>query len=213
MNTQDSSWTRALMASSGIAVGHDQTPRHESAEWHEASAAGTSLARLQKLATFRDESIRTLVARRVDCPIGLLATLAFDRSSDVRAGVAGNPRITEPVAEHLARDRDPKVVKALARNHAIDLALLQRLAVHRKEDVRRVASRNLDERVYGHDSNAVAPVQSEVKQSALPAELRDRVAAPPEWLPAAEETSRPRLGPSSTDVSRQASFLPRFHAH
>jgi hypothetical protein len=84
--------------------------------------------------------------------------------------------------------------------------------------VRRVASRNLDERVHGRDGNAVsreghalAPGPSEVTQSQLPVELRDRVAAPPEWLPVGGETPPPRHAQPSSDAPVLPSLLPRFH--
>lgn len=185
---QDSSWTRALMASSGIALGHEERPHHESAEWHEAAASDTPLGRLQKLAVSRESAVRYVVARRPDCPMGVLAALAYDSHADVRAGVAGNPRITEAVADHLARDRDATVVKVLARNHAIPLALLERLSLHRKEDVRRVAARHLDERVHGADGTTFVTGAAEALERpeenpapAFPTELMDRVVPPEPW--------------------------------
>ena len=86
MGTNDTSWTRA------------------SPEWHEAMDADTPLHRLQKAATCKPREVRTVNARRADCPTRLLASLA--------------------------------------RNLAIDLTLLQALAPHKKDDVRRVASSN-----------------------------------------------------------------------
>lgn len=216
MGTDDTSWTRALMASSGIAIGHDLTPRHASPEWHEAADADTSLHRVQKLATCKERDVRAVIARRADCPMGVLASLAFDHDSDVRAAVAGNPRITEAVSTHLARDRDVKVVKALARNHAIDLALLQHLALHRKDDVRRVASRNLDERIHGADSRArteesqsLAQGSRQEGQPQMPMELRDRVESRAEWfpLPAAVNTTHIQAGTPAALLP----LMPRLH--
>lgn len=216
MGMDDSSWTRALMASSGIAIGHDSTPRHASPEWYEAADADTPLHRLQKLATCKERDVRTVIARRADCAMGILATLAFDHDSDVRAGVAGNPRITEAVSTHLARDKDAKVVKALARNHAIDLALLQGLALHKKEDVRRVASRNLDERIHGVDgatttdeSRSLAPSFGQIERSQMPFELRDRVAILAEWLPEFPEVLPQQDQGGHLGALRQ--LMPRLH--
>ena len=180
---QDSSWTRALMASSGIAFGHQDGPHHASPEWREASAADTPVARLHKLGQLRDPEVREVVARRPDCPMGLLASLAHDRSVDVRIAVAGNPRITPAVAEHMATDRDPSVLKALARNASVSMQVLQQLALHRKEDVRRVASRQFDERMHGQDAQHVDEAsQADLSGQAqeplargLPWEIRDRV--------------------------------------
>lgn len=213
MGTNDTSWTRALMASSGIAIGHDATVRHASPEWHEAAASDTPLHRLQKLATCKEGEVRVLVARRPDCPMGVLASLAFDHDSEVRAAVAGNPRITEAVAAHLARDRAAKVVKALARNHAIALGMLQGLAMHRKDDVRRVAVRNLDERVRGAGGQGGADDALAIAQKAggsqMPLELRDRVAAHTDGLPAAASDVPPRRQGGHLDARRQ--LLPRLH--
>jgi len=216
MGTDNSSWTRALMASSGIAIGHDLTPRHESPEWYEAAAADTPLQRVQKLSTCKERDVRVVIARRADCPMGVLASLAFDHDSEVRAGVAGNPRITEAVSTHLARDRDAKVVKALARNHAIDLALLQALALHKKDDVRRVASRNLDERIHGADgattteeSQSLAPSSGEIDRSHMPLELRDRVTMHAEWHPVSSALLLPQDQGVHIPALRQ--LMPRLH--
>jgi hypothetical protein len=215
MGTNDTSWTRALMASSGIAIGHDQAVRHASPEWHEAADVDTPLNRLQKLATCKESEVRTVVARRADCPMGILASLAFDHDSDVRAGVAGNPRITDAVSSHLARDRDAKVVKALARNHAIGLALLERLALHKKDDVRRVASRNLDERIQGSAERGDTEVEQLLEPTAgghrlqMPFELRDRVAAQTEWLPTPSDTVSPQR--DDVHIAARQQLLPRLH--
>lgn len=216
MGTDDSSWTRALMASSGIAIGHDTTPRHASPEWREAADPETPLLRVQRLATCKERDVRVVIARRVDCPMGVLASLAFDHDSEVRAGVAGNPRITDAVSTHLARDRDAKVVKALARNHAIDLTLLEGLALHKKDDIRRVASRNLDERIHGSDATAVTPEslslassRGDEEQPSMPMELRDRVPMRSEWaVDAPADTSREE-GAARVGALRQ--LMPRLH--
>ena len=218
MGTDDTSWTRALMATAGIAIGHDSAPRHASPDWYEASDADTAMTRLQKLATCKDSEVRTVVARRQDCPMGILATLAFDHEADVRAAVAGNPRIAGAVAVHLAKDRDAKVVKALARNHVIDLPLLQTLALHRKEDIRRVASRNLDERIHGADGATVSdegktlsPQAPEADRAVMPHELRDRVATYGEWLPVEGEPDTRRRAGAGTSGPYTYPVLPRLY--
>ncbi len=172
-SSSDGSWTRALMASSGIAVGHREGSMHASPEQREAEDPATALARLQKLAIAADEGVRATVAGRPDCPLGILAALAHDRRTDVRVGVAGNPRITDAISEHLSRDRDVRVLKALARNSVVTPTIVEALALHRKGDVRRVASREIDSRWGVAD----APRPSMVQREGLPMELRDRVAA------------------------------------
>lgn len=216
MGTDDSSWTRALMASSGISLGHDAMPRHASPAWHEASSSDTPLHRLQKLATSRERDVRAVIARRPDCPMGILASLAFDHDADIRVAVAGNSRITEAIATHLAKDRDVNVVKALARNHEIDVVLLQNLAKHRKEGVRRVASRNLDERTYGTgadhdrgDTRAAGPDSFVGSSQNMPLELRDRVQAHPEWRAMPPRDAAPREADTRPPLA--APLLPRLH--
>lgn len=181
----DASWTRALMASSGIAWSATDKSGHMPEQWHEASAEGTPLARLQQLATHKHPDVRAAVARRPDCPIGLLATLAHDRSHDVRCAVASSPRMVLAVAQLLVRDKDSTVLKSLARNDALPLAILQELALSRREDVRHVASRRLDARVHGGDALHLHPdarrelFGSQEQPRELPAELRDRVQPTP----------------------------------
>lgn len=186
----DDSWTRALMASSGIALGAGKQQTHPTSDEHEASAADTPLARLQRLAAHKDVSVRAAVARRHDCPIGLLAALAHDRAAEVRCAVAGNPRVVQAVAEHLAADRDAEVLKSLARNDRLPMSVLQRLALHRREEVRHVASRQLDARLHGQDATTINTAAAaelagyqEPRQAAIAPELRDRVAPAPQWIP------------------------------
>lgn len=173
------------MATAGVASARGGVGRMLSAEAHEAAAVATPTSRLQRLALAKDPEVRLALARRADCPMGILATLAFDRVADVRVAVAANGRITLAVAEHLATDRHPGVLKALARNEAIPLALLESLASHRKEEVRRVAGRCLDARA--ERGPAAEPQMGTFSWtlgrrpivSALPGELRDRVRPAP----------------------------------
>jgi len=202
----DSSWTRALMASSGISLGHTEAPAHATPEQLAASDTGTPLARLQKLAVAGDDSVRATIARRPDCPLGLLASLAHDRRSDVRVAVAGNRRLTDAIARHLAGDRDVRVLQALARNAKVTPDIVERLAHHRKSDVRRVASRQIDAR-WG-ESQAAPPAHQEVPEDRLPWELRDRVPAmPPATLRPAPESTVPLREPGQT-IPRATVFNP-----
>jgi hypothetical protein len=74
----------------------------------------------------------------------MLATLAHDHRVAVRIAVAANTATTRAIVEHLMGDRDASVVKALARNDSTPVDLIERIATHRKADVRRVAARRLD---------------------------------------------------------------------
>jgi hypothetical protein len=182
----DSTWNRALMASSGIAVGHHGGVTHRTPEQREAGDAATPLARLQSLAMNGDDAVRATVAGRPNCPLGLLASLAHDRRTDVRVAVAGNSRITDAIAHHLAGDRDPRVLKALARNASVAPDIVEGLALHRKSDVRRVASREIDARWGQFDT----PVAAGPITGGMPTELHDRVV--------------PRGTPSVTPTTAQA---------
>lgn len=140
----DGSWSRAYMASSGLAL--SGRGRAESPELHLASGAELSREKVAALSQHRDTAVREAVARRLDCPFGVLAALAHDSRPLVRIAVASHPRAGRTVLEHLAGDRDPHVVKAVARNEHTPLDLVERLLGHRREEVRHIASRMVHER-------------------------------------------------------------------
>ncbi|MCB2412953.1 hypothetical protein LGT39_08850 [Demequina sp. TTPB684] len=198
-------WTHALMASSGVAISYSDAPRHATPEQLEAADASTTLARLQRLAAAGDRVVRQTIAGRPDCPLGLLASLAHDRLVDVRVAVAGNSRLTDAVARHLAGDRDPRVLKALARNASAPRDIIESLAHHRKSEVRRVASREMDARWGVSPEQEAAPTEPE---AGLPWELRDRVPAVAQ--PLGDDVGRPMTGPrqSSDAVFRPTAFNP-----
>lgn len=170
---ESASWTRALMASTGIAVGHESEHHHASAAWQEANAESTPIRRLQELAIDKDAEVRSSVARRADCPIGLQAALAHDRSQGVRCALAANEHLAAAVSEYLVRDRDSVVLKALARNAAVPEHVLAQLALHKREEVRRLAIRTLmqsDSR-----TRAADPAASRSLPGSMPFELQDKV--------------------------------------
>lgn len=199
MSNDDASWSRALMASAGVAV-HGQGERtHRSAQWHEAAAIDTPRPRLLVLGMSRDPEVRCLVGARPDCPMGMLSTLAHDRHTEVRQAVAGNARLVDAVAQVLSKDRSPEVLKALARNEGIDIALIQRLALHKREDVRRVAAKTLNARTAPGAEAATAD-----EWQATP-ELRDKVE------PRVGQPDAPGVPLGASDVARAARLaaLPR----
>ncbi|WP_084077264.1 hypothetical protein [Demequina sp. NBRC 110057] len=155
----DGSWSRAYMASSGLAFGSGR--REESPELHLASGADLPRARVAELSKHRDVAVREAVARRLDCPFGVLAALAHDTRPLVRIAVASHPRAGRTVLEHLAGDRDPHVLKAVARNEHTPLDIVKGLEGHRREEVRHIARRMLAERaaaiVEGTTVSADAP--------------------------------------------------------
>lgn len=184
----DATWARAFMASAGVHLGDDAVTRHHSPAWQEARAVATLPERLRQLAVDREVEVREGVASRGDCPLGILIALAHDRAPDVRIAVAGSARLSRAIAELLCGDRESSVLKALARNDSLPLDLLERLAFHKREDVRRLAARRLDQRrgaaVNRTDADAApdpsGTVQGAVMMVPLPPELRDR------WTPTGE---------------------------
>lgn len=181
MAQDERSWSRALMASSGVALDHDDRVTGPSHEWLEAGAADLSRPRLLEFAAHRDARIRETIALRPDCPTGLLATLAFDDDRSVRRAVAAHPRIAPAIATELARDRDQEVLRTLARNSAVDEAVVRALASHRRGEVRRTARRALEERASRGADRPRGPERD--LEDLIPPELRDR------WRPPSAEAS------------------------
>ena len=140
----EGSWSRAYMASSGLAL--NTRGRTMSADLSLASAADLPRQRISGLAQHKDPAVREAVARRENCPFGVLAALAHDSRAQVRIAVAAHPRAGRTVLTHLAADRDPHVVKAVARNVEAPLDIVEKLAQHRREEVRHLAARMLEER-------------------------------------------------------------------
>jgi hypothetical protein len=190
----DGAWSRALLASSGVTMHGSDDPHHASAQLREARAEDTPRVRLRALATARDPDVREAVARRSDCPVGALASLAHDRKDDVRVAVAANPSAGRAIIEHLMHDRSSSVLAAIARNPATDRDLLESLAVHRREEVRRVAARELD--------GGLREVPAPIDEPHLPPELRDRSAAAAEPATASDRVLAPR--PSVPSIMQAA---------
>ncbi len=168
------------MASTGVALDHDDGDAGPSHEWLEAGAADLARPTLLRYASHRDARIRETIALRPDCPIGVLATLAFDADRSVRRAVAASPRIIAAIATELLQDRDREVLHSLARNPRTDAATLEILASHRRGDIRRIAARTLLD-LEGRQEGSAA--QDHDLDSAVPHELRDR------WRPQSAESS------------------------
>ena len=132
-----------------------------------AKPAPATPHRLVELASSKDMNVRIAVASRPDCPMGLLATLVYDRKAEVRMAVASNPNLVTAVAEQLATDKDRQVLMALVANPHVDVAVLKQLTQHRKDEIRLMAAATLEER-------ANKPSDWSDDAAALPAELRDR---------------------------------------
>ena len=134
------------------------------------------------LAQSRSGVVREVVAKRDDVPFGVQAALSNDDVHEVRAAIAANPRAANSVMHHLAADSPPWRSLALASNPSAPREVAERLANHRRADVRNAAIRRLERRD--------APVAPEAfdPDSRIP-ELRDRVQRAPDAGP-----RRPAVG-------------------
>lgn len=115
-----------------------------SAEMGRAQSVDLDKAGMLVLGTSRNVVVRAAIAERLDCPFGLMVTLAHDYSAEVRAAVASNARAQRSVFDYLAGDRSVLVVLALIANPALPEEILEDLAFHKKSDVRAAAARRLD---------------------------------------------------------------------
>lgn len=176
--TEDNGWARAFMASSGVSMSDTTRAREMPPEWYEARADATVPERLLRLAVHRDHWVREAVARREDCPLGVLITLAHDRALDVRVAVGANRRISRAVAEHLMNDREVSVLKALIHNERVPEDLIERLAFHRRDQVKLAAARRMLETPsppqQGPPHLVVVPIPSELRDRAAPLSARLR---------------------------------------
>lgn len=195
----DGSWSRAFMVSSGLGVARDEAKKQGSPEWHEARGSNLPRSRFIELAHHREPEVREALASHPECPTGVLASLAHDHRVAVRVAAAANPRANQAILEHLARDRDPRVLKAVAHHAATPIDVLTELAGHRKEDVRRVATRAMMERrerlaqqaaVMTDDARAGFPV--ELHESRARAAVREDTAVPRRRNAPAVYAPRPR---------------------
>lgn len=110
----------------------------------EAQQPGLHRTHIMALGASRNVLVRTNVAARADCPLGLMVTLAHDYHADVRSAVARNPTAQRTVMAYLAADRTPSVVLALLENPSLPADILEELAFHKKAAVRAAAAHRLD---------------------------------------------------------------------
>lgn len=217
----DGSWSRAYMAGSGLSLSRREV--RESPERHIAEGADLSRERMLELAHHRDSGVREALARREDCPFGVLASLAHDSKVAVRGAVACHPRAGVTLLEHLAGDRDAFVVKAVVRNPVTPAGLLASLSRHRREEVRHLAAKVQAERAGVGDtaqeqtvpwlrqaaSTSLHPrTDSDPQPSAQPSPQRRHTPTVLPPRPIAGATAR--IGPEATvaPVPAQRHFLP-----
>ncbi|WP_296666530.1 hypothetical protein [Demequina sp.] len=135
-----------------------------SAEVDEAALPGLAKERLTQLGSSKNAVVREAVARREDCPFGIMVTLAHDHVTAVRTAVAANPRVLHSVIEYLSRDRQVEVLLAVLANPAVTPDIVDQLASHRRREVR-------DGAIAAHESGGAA---RNIDDAHTP-ELRDRV--------------------------------------
>lgn len=94
---------------------------------HAAGRSSTPHSTLQRLASVRNQSIRSTVAANRNTPPGTLEGLASDSEASVRLRVATNPMAPIATRRKLAEDRDETVRCALASDPRTPAELLRRL--------------------------------------------------------------------------------------
>jgi hypothetical protein len=114
------------------------------AEVHEAQNPALSKAELLPLGGSRSVAVRAIVAARLDCPLGLMVTLAHDHHPDVRCAIASNPSAQRSVLAYLASDRHVEVVRAVVDNPSLPSDILDALSFHKKAPVREAAAQRLN---------------------------------------------------------------------
>ncbi|WP_291378184.1 hypothetical protein [Demequina sp.] len=115
-----------------------------SAEVREAMNPDLSKAELLPLGGSRTVAVRAIVAARLDCPLGLMVTLAHDYHPDVRCAIASNPSAQRSVLAYLAADRHVEVVRAVVDNPSLPPDLLDELSFHKKSPIREAAAQRLN---------------------------------------------------------------------
>lgn len=114
------------------------------AQLREAQNPNLTKSELLPLGSSRSAAVRTVVASRQDCPLGLMVALAHDYHVDVRCAIASNPSAQRSVLAYLAADRHVEVVLAVVSNPALPPDILDELAFHRKSVVKQAAAERLN---------------------------------------------------------------------
>lgn len=129
------------------------------------------------LAQSNNRTVRETVAGRDDVPLGVQAALSQDDAVEVRAAVAANVHTMRSVLDCLSADKNKDVLKALLRNPCVSVEIVDRLAFHRRSDVRRLATARLN------DAVRVPVEQVVVEEDAKFPELRERGGLPQGAMP------------------------------
>lgn len=149
------------------------TARVSQQELTDATRKDLHRTHIALLAQSRSGSVREVIAKRDDVPFGIQAALSNDDIHDVRAAIAANPRAAASVLHHLAFDSQHGVLLALAANPSTPREVAERLAGHKRADVRNAAIRRLERR-----EDPVATIVTD-PDAHIP-ELRDRVESAPD---------------------------------
>ncbi len=91
-----------------------------SGKFGQTSRPKTRRASLVMHAQSRKALVRETIARRSDCAIGLMVTLAHGSSEDIHAAIAGNSVATRAILEHLSTDRSARIPRLGSGNAPAD---------------------------------------------------------------------------------------------
>jgi len=178
------------------------TARISQQELADATRRDLHRTHIALLAQSRSGSVREVVAKRDDVPFGVQAALSNDDLHEVRAAIAANPRAAISVMHHLALDSHHGVLLALATNPSTPREVAERLAGHKRADVRNAAIRRLERR---EDSGTTMVKDPDAH---IP-ELRDRVESAPDRV---DDARRWAIGeeivyPGGNTLSRLAQHI------
>ncbi|MFJ8916341.1 hypothetical protein [Amycolatopsis sp. NPDC102389] len=109
------------------AVPPRDTTWHVDSDVEKAADPTTSLDEVTALLTHDDMAIRCTIADRPDLPFEAQQRLAADRLLGVRAGLAANPVVAEPILRALANDESADVRRGVAHNPSVPLEVLMHL--------------------------------------------------------------------------------------
>lgn len=123
------------------------------------------------LALSHHRAVRETIAGRDDVPLGVQAALSQDDVAEVRAAITANVHTMRAVLDCLSVDKSRTVLMGLLRNPCVSVATVHRLALHRRADVRRLATTRLNDAV----QEPPADVLPEEEDAKFP-ELRKRAA-------------------------------------
>jgi hypothetical protein len=164
----------------------------------DAARRGLHRTHIALLAQSRNRTVRETIANRSDVPLGIQAALAQDDATEVRAAIAGNAHTARSVLEYLSSDKNQTVLTSLLANPIIPFEIIERLASHRRAEVRRLAALRV------RDEFLLPRVEEVVDEDAKFPELRERataIAVAVESVPSAVPREAPPLAPVTREFA------------